>query len=191
MPGQPPVQRIACRTFGVALIRRSANAASFCGLVTPAIMASIMRRPLTPGISLMTVSSLMLASSSVFWIRWVWYWSAHGSSCLRERSKVPRSCGISSQGIEAALDQAARQQIGDPRGVVDVGLASRDIFDVGRTLATSSSKVPSLRMFHTASSTSRSGSSIATCVQRCSVSQASKLLSTIRRGVVCPKSLAA
>jgi hypothetical protein len=54
------------------LIRRSASAASLCGFLTPAIIASIIRRPLTPMLSLITESSLMLASSSVFWMRRIW-----------------------------------------------------------------------------------------------------------------------
>jgi hypothetical protein len=49
----------------LALIRRSASSANFNGFLTPLIIASIIRRPLTPMISVITESSLMLASSSV------------------------------------------------------------------------------------------------------------------------------
>ena len=54
---------------GEALSRRCASRASAAGSLSPAISASIMARPLTPITSVMTESSLMLASSSVFWSR--------------------------------------------------------------------------------------------------------------------------
>ena len=52
-----------------ALIRPSARAASLSGSVSPAMSASIIARPLRPSRSEMVESSLMLASSSVFWSR--------------------------------------------------------------------------------------------------------------------------
>ena len=64
MGGQAALQRRS--SSGVALIRRSAKPAKTAGSVWPAIIASIMARPLTPMMSEMTESSLMLASSSVF-----------------------------------------------------------------------------------------------------------------------------
>jgi hypothetical protein len=45
---------------------RSASSANLNGFLTPLIIASIIRRPLRPMMSLITESSLMLASSSVF-----------------------------------------------------------------------------------------------------------------------------
>jgi len=43
-----------------------------CGSLSPAIMASIMARPVTPRTSLITPASLTPAISRVFWIRCVW-----------------------------------------------------------------------------------------------------------------------
>ncbi len=69
MPWQMIGRRVSIKTLGDALIRHSASIASLCGFLTPSIIASIIRRPLTPMMSLITESSLMLAPSSVFWIR--------------------------------------------------------------------------------------------------------------------------
>src|SRR4029077_16496898 len=55
-----------------AFTRRSARAASLAGLVSPAISASIIARPLLPIKSESTESNLMLASSSVFCTRNTW-----------------------------------------------------------------------------------------------------------------------
>ena len=56
----------------MAFSRRSAGTAGLPGSRTPSIIASIMRRPLTPMMSLITRSRRMLASVSVFWMRWTW-----------------------------------------------------------------------------------------------------------------------
>jgi len=90
---QPPMQRI------VQCLRRRLDppVGQFSQLerfLTPAIIASIIRRPLTPRISLITESSLMLASSSVFCIRWMWLVCSR-VSCLRARSSE-RSSWIAS-----------------------------------------------------------------------------------------------
>jgi len=53
-----------------ALIRRWARAANANGSASPAIKTSIILLPESTMMSVMTESSLMLASSSVFWIRW-------------------------------------------------------------------------------------------------------------------------
>jgi len=68
MVGQPPMQRIVQflrRAFTLA----SARAANLRGSRTPATIASIMRRPLAPMVSLSTESRRMFASVSVFWMR--------------------------------------------------------------------------------------------------------------------------
>jgi hypothetical protein len=62
-------RRLQFRRGGVN--RPSASFAKASGAVWPGIKASIMRRPERPRMSVMTDSSLMLASSSVFWIRCV------------------------------------------------------------------------------------------------------------------------
>ena len=69
----------------MALIRRLAKRAKTAGSVWPAIIASIMALPLTPTMSEMIESSLILASSSVFWIRWICEERSR-TSCLRVRS---------------------------------------------------------------------------------------------------------
>jgi hypothetical protein len=82
------------------LIRPSASAASLPGSLSPAISASIIARPLRPSTSEMAESSLMLASSSVFWMRWTWLVRSR-TSCLRAR-KRPRSSCVSASGTKLA-----------------------------------------------------------------------------------------
>jgi hypothetical protein len=110
---------------GDALIRVLASPASLAGSVWPAMMASMIVRPLVPMMSEITESSLILASSRVFCRRWTWLVRSR-ESCLRVR-KRPRCIGH-----EACADQAMRQQVGEPTCIVDVSLAARDILDVGR-----------------------------------------------------------
>ena len=55
------------------------------------MIASRIARPLTPTTLLITVPSLMLASSSVFWMRWVCCASSW-TSCLRVRVKSRSAC---------------------------------------------------------------------------------------------------
>ena len=115
--------------------------------VTPAIIASIIRRPLRPRMSLMTESSLMLASSSVFWIRWIWRLCSR-VSCLRGAQQRAQFLDRLFRN-EARLDQAAGHQIRDPCRVVDVGLAAGDVLDVGRVRHASVRTRRRSRMFHT------------------------------------------
>jgi hypothetical protein len=79
--------------------------------------------------SVTTESSLMLASSSVFWMRCVWLAFAH--QLLAGAQQVAHLLGRF-VGHEAGPDQPMRHQIGQPCGVVDVGLASRHVLHVGR-----------------------------------------------------------
>ena len=126
---QPPMQSV------VELLRRRLDAA----LGQAASCAGCARRRSsprssagrsTPMMSLITESSLMLASSSVFWIRCTCRVCSR-TSCLRVRISE-RSSWISSFGHEARLDQPAGQQIGDPHRIVHVGLAAGNILDVRR-----------------------------------------------------------
>ena len=84
-----------------------------------------MRRPLMPTMSEIADTSLMLASSRVFWIRW---------RCLRELAGqlCSRSCQVAQlldRGWrhKARPDQTVRQKVGDPHRVVDVTLAAGNI----------------------------------------------------------------
>jgi hypothetical protein len=60
----PRPRRASCCFCGDALTRRSARLASLTGLLSPAIRASIIARPLLPITSASTESNLMLASCS-------------------------------------------------------------------------------------------------------------------------------
>ena len=107
-----------------------ANAANRRGSRTPAIIASMIRRPLAPMMSESTESSLTLASASVFWIRWTCRVCSR-PSCLRVRSSERSSC-ISSSGTKLGFDQPAGQKIGNPHRIVQIGLATRNVLDVRR-----------------------------------------------------------
>src|SRR5215469_17345760 len=74
-----------------ALTRRLARLASLAGLVSPAIKASIIARPLWPIKSDSTESNLMLASSSVFCTRSMWLHCSR-INCLRVRNWLRISC---------------------------------------------------------------------------------------------------
>ena len=75
-------------------------------------------------------SSLILASSRVFCIRWIWLLRSR-TNCLRAREPVAHLLGLFVR-HEAASDQPMGHQIGQPGGVVDVGLAARHVLDMGR-----------------------------------------------------------
>jgi hypothetical protein len=130
MLGHPAAQRAASSSSAEAWMRRWASAARAWGMVWPAIKASMMRRPLRPRMSVTTESSLMLASSSVFWMRWMWL-AAFAHHLLAGAQQVAHLLGRF-VGHEAGPDQPMRHQIGQPCGVVDVGLAARHVLDVGR-----------------------------------------------------------
>ncbi len=110
------------------------------------MIASIMRRPESPMTSVMSESSLMLASSSVFCIRWIWLVCSR-TSCLRARMNE-RSSWSSSSGTKLALirPQATKSAIhmASLTSVLRPGT-----FLMCAALATISSKAPSLRMFQT------------------------------------------
>jgi hypothetical protein len=71
-PGEATARprRAASTASGVALIRRWAKAANASGSVSPAISASIIRRPDKPRMSEITEARVMVASASVFCSRW-------------------------------------------------------------------------------------------------------------------------
>ena len=108
---QPSMQRIG-QDLGRRLDTPVGQRRQLVAVSTPAIIASIIRRPLTPMMPLITESSLMLASSSVFWIRWIWLVCSR-VSCLRARSSE-RSSWVVWSGTKSRPDQPAGQQIGDP-----------------------------------------------------------------------------
>ena len=95
--------------------------------------------------SLITASSLMLASSSVFWIRWIWLICSR-LSCLRAQQRtqlLDPSSGtklalISPQATKSAIHVASFTSVLRP-----------GTFLICAGLATISSNAPSLRMFHT------------------------------------------
>ena len=94
----------------------------------PAIMAWSMSRPETPRTSLATRPSLMLASSSTFWMRLA---TAAFSRINWLRCRVrSRSSRIGCGGTKLAPQQAVLQQLGDPLAVLDVGLAAGHLLDV-------------------------------------------------------------
>src|ERR1700730_6579667 len=80
-------RRASRNSSGDAFTRRSARPASLTGLVSPAISASIMARPLLPIKSVSTESNLMLASSSVFCTRSTWL-DCSRTNCFRVRSRL-------------------------------------------------------------------------------------------------------
>src|SRR5271165_1290932 len=75
--------------------------------------------------SVMTESSLMLASSSVFWRRWIWLLRSR-TNCLRIRRTLRISSSLFLR-YEAAADEPVRHQVGQPSSVVHVGLAARHV----------------------------------------------------------------
>ena len=93
----------------------------------------------------MTASSLMLASSNVFWMRCTWLVCSR-TSCLRVRISVRNSCR-SSSGTKLALTkpQASKSAI----HMASFRSLLPGTFLMWAALATISSKGPSLRMFHT------------------------------------------
>ena len=88
----------------------------------------------------------MLASSSVFWIRWMWLVCSR-VSCLRARSSE-RSSWIASSGTKLGLisPQATRSAI---HVASFTSVLRPGTFLMCAALATISSNAPSLRMFPT------------------------------------------
>ena len=72
--------------------------------------------------SVSTEASLRLASSSVFCSRCTWP-DCSRTSCLRVRSSA-RSAWVAGSGTKLEPDRHSRQQVGQPGGVRDVGLAT-------------------------------------------------------------------
>lgn len=72
-----------------------------------------------------TMSSLMLASSSAFWMRWMWLKRSR-TNCLRVRNRLAHLLGRL-VGHEIDLDQPVRHQLGQPLGVLDIGIATRQV----------------------------------------------------------------
>jgi hypothetical protein len=97
-------RRAADSCAGDAFRRRSAKAASLVGLVSPAIMASIVAQPVLPMMSAITESNLILASSTVFCTRWMWL-AASRTSCLLVRMRARNSC-VWISGTKLARDRA-------------------------------------------------------------------------------------
>jgi hypothetical protein len=64
-----------------------------CGFLTPPIIASIIRRPLTPMMSLITESSLMLASSSQLVVGFDRNWRRHLPRTLLEAGNLDWEAG--------------------------------------------------------------------------------------------------
>ena len=92
-----------------AFARGWARLASLAGLVSPAIIASIMARPLLPIKSESTESNLILASSSVFCTRCTWL-DFSRTNCLRVRSRLRISWVLRIR-HEACPDQTVRQEV--------------------------------------------------------------------------------
>ena len=87
-----------------------------------------MARPDTPSTSLATLASLMLASSSTFWTRLM-----HRGTVADQARPLPGQVAQLAdrrRRDEAGPQQAVLEQLGDPLGVLDVGLAARDLLDV-------------------------------------------------------------
>ena len=89
----------------------------------------------------------MLASSSVFWMRWIWQVRSR-TSCFLVRIRL-RSSTTSCGGTKLAPDQPVRLQIREPNRVRHVALAARNGLDV-LGIGQNQLEVPGLdRMCHT------------------------------------------
>ena len=119
----------ATRSSGIFSRRRlRARSASFAGSVSPAISASSMSRPETPSTSVATPASLMLASSSTFWMRlaaadrsWI--------NCVRCRVRS-RNSRIGCGGTKLARSRPCCSSWAIHCAVLDVGLAAGHLLDV-------------------------------------------------------------
>ena len=124
-----PCPRNACRSAGIfARSRPLASSASASGSSWPSIIARSMARPESPSTSVATLPSLMLASSSTFWMRLATD-PRSATTCARCRVRS-RSSRIGCRRHEAGLEQAVLEQLGDPLAVLHVGLAARHLLDV-------------------------------------------------------------
>src|SRR5215467_11079402 len=107
-----------------------ASSAISSALATPRLSASSMSRPETPKGSEMTLESLILALSSSLMIRL--RPSAPGVDQLdpitQERAQLPQF----RRRDVTRLQQAVAQQVCDPLGIFDIGLATRHSLDVTR-----------------------------------------------------------
>src|SRR5215204_1830607 len=125
----PKRPRSAWRSWGSFL--RSlplANSARTWGSRSPATKASSIARPETPRTSVATESSLMPASSRVFWIRWhsaLWAWKGP----LAVAGQIPQLADRRWR-HEAAAQQPTLQQLTQPGGITDIGLAAGQDLDV-------------------------------------------------------------
>src|SRR5262245_25788600 len=93
-------------------------------------MAFKMRRPLVPKMSVMTDVSLILASSSTAWMRWVCC-TISRVSCFLGRVRS-RTSWMGWGGTKLAPDQTMRQQVRNPGRIVRIALATGHGLDVGR-----------------------------------------------------------
>lgn len=91
------------------------------------MIAPSIARPLVPRMFDRTLATFRLASSRIFWIRSV-CWDLADELFARARQIPPRLDGRRRH--EAAADQPVRQQVGDPRRIVDIRLAPRHVADV-------------------------------------------------------------
>jgi hypothetical protein len=108
--------------------------------------ASIILRPLRPMMSVITESSLILASSSVFCIRRMWL-DFSRTNCLRVRSKVRISCvGGSGTKLGRIKPCANKSEI---QSASLTSVLRPGTFFMWAALASTSSKPPSLKMCHT------------------------------------------
>src|SRR5215471_3246040 len=111
-------------------IRFWANSAISSGVAAPTLSALSMSRPETPKGSEMTPESLMLALSSSLMMRL--RPSAPGIDQLdpitQEQTQLPQ---LRRRDV-TRLQQAVAQQVCDPLGIFDIGLASRHGLDVTR-----------------------------------------------------------
>src|SRR5215210_4752784 len=100
-----------------------------CAEAVPSIKALSIARPDTPKTSLTTLASLMLAVSRSFRSRFrSAAWLSTSFRGERKGSRNPRGGGGGRH--EALRDQAMPDQIGNPFGVLHIGLAARHVADV-------------------------------------------------------------
>src|SRR5215469_12176128 len=106
-----------------------ARSASDAGSVVPAASAISIERPDTPSASVATLESLMPASCNTLWSRLA---ARLRSSVKLLRYRVrSRSSRIGAGWTKAAAQEPVLEQLCQPRTVGHVGLAPRDLFELG------------------------------------------------------------
>ena len=123
-----------------------ASAASRSGSLSPATIASSMARPLLPSTSASTASSLMLAASSVLWMRCAWRLRSR-VSCLRVRNSVRRSW-VAESGTKLARSRPCASSSASQTASL-TSLLRPGTFFTCAAFARSSSKSPSERICQT------------------------------------------